>query len=90
MIAPAVIQGIRFDSLRASGSRWRSRLATRDTVAPPETNGELAATLIPGATIDVLPGVRHYDFLPECGPGASILPAAYCAEFPGRRPPRGA
>ena len=83
VIAPAVIQGIRFESLRAIRKPVAIALGDADTVAPPKTNGELAASLIPGATIDVLPGVRHYDFLPECGPGASILPAAYCAESPG-------
>ena len=83
VIAPAVIQGIRFDSLRAIKKPVGIALGSGDTVAPPDTNGELAAKLIPGATIDVLPGVKHYDFLPECGPGASVLPAAYCAENPG-------
>jgi predicted dienelactone hydrolase len=83
VIAPAVIEGIRFESLRAIRKPVAIALGDADTVAPPKTNGELAASLIPGATIDVLPGVRHYDFLPECGPGASVLPAAYCAETPG-------
>jgi predicted dienelactone hydrolase len=83
VIAPAVIQGIRFDSLRAIRKPVGIALGSGDTVAPPDTNGELAAKLIPGATIDVLPGVRHYDFLPLCGPGGSVLPAAYCAESPG-------
>jgi predicted dienelactone hydrolase len=83
VIAPAVIEGIRFDSLRAIRKPVGIALGDADTVAPPGTNGELAAKLIPGATIDVLPGVRHYDFLPLCGPGASVLPAAYCAESPG-------
>lgn len=83
VIAPAVIQGIRFESLRALKKPVAIALGDADTVAPPSTNGELAASLIPGATIDVLPGVRHYDFLPLCGPGSSVLPAAYCAESPG-------
>ena len=83
VIAPAVIQGIRFESLRTIRKPVAIALGDADTVAPPKTNGELAASLIPGATIDVLPGVRHYDFLPDCGPGASVLPAAYCAESPG-------
>jgi predicted dienelactone hydrolase len=82
-IAPAVIQAIDFDSLRRIKRPVAIALGAVDTVAPPDTNGELAAKLIPGATIDVLPGVRHYDFLPLCGPGASVLPAPYCAESPG-------
>ena len=83
VIAPAVIQGVDFDSLRRIDKPVAIALGDADTVAPPPTNGELAAKLIPGATIDVLPGVRHYDFLPDCGPGGAILPAAYCAENPG-------
>ena len=83
VIAPAVIQGIDFDSLRRLHKPVVIALGAADTVAPPKTNGELAAKLIPGATIDVLPGVSHYDFLPPCGPGATVLPAAYCAENPG-------
>ena len=83
VIAPAPVQGIRLESLRQVRKPVAFALGDADTVAPPKTNGELAASLIPGATIDVLPGVRHYDFLPECGPGASVLPAAYCAESPG-------
>jgi predicted dienelactone hydrolase len=83
VIAPAVIQGIDFGSLRRLRKPVAIALGDADTVAPAKTNGELAAALIPGATIDVLPGVRHYDFLSLCGPGASVLPAAYCAESPG-------
>lgn len=82
-IAPAVIQAIDFASLRAIRRPVAIALGSADEVAPPATNGELAAKLIPGATIDVLPGVRHYDFLPPCGPNRSVLPAAYCAENPG-------
>ncbi len=92
LIAPAVIQGIRFESLRAIRKPVAIALGDADTVAPPNTNGELAATLIPRATIDVLPGVRHYDFLPECGPGGSVLPAPIAPRrpaSPARRPTKG-
>jgi predicted dienelactone hydrolase len=82
-IAPAVIQAIDFDSLRAIRRPVAIALGEADTVAPPGTNGELAAKLVPGATIDVIPGVGHYTFLPDCGPGSSVLPAAYCSEKPG-------
>ena len=41
-------------------------LGDADPVAPPATNGEVAAAAIPGAQIKILPGVGHYDFLPEC------------------------
>jgi predicted dienelactone hydrolase len=82
-IAPAVIQALDFESLRRISKPVAIALGDADTVAPPPTNGELAAKLIPGAAIDVIPGVGHYDFIPECGPGAAALPAAYCADKPG-------
>jgi predicted dienelactone hydrolase len=38
-----------------------------DTVAPPATNAERFATLIPGARLVEIPGkVGHYDFVPSC------------------------
>ena len=37
-----------------------------DTVAPPSTNGLIAANLIPGAELKRLPGVGHYDYLSTC------------------------
>ncbi len=82
-IAPAVIQALDVESLRQIKKPFAIALGAADTVAPPDTNGELAAKLVPGATIDVLPGVGHYTFLPECGPGGSVMPAAYCSEKPG-------
>jgi predicted dienelactone hydrolase len=83
LIAPAVIEGIDFASLRRLHRPVAIALGAADTVAPPETNGMLAAKLVPGATINVFPGVGHYDFLSECGSGSAALPEAYCAERPG-------
>ena len=41
-------------------------LGDADTVAPPSTNGLVAAKLISGAELRQLPGVGHYDFLSVC------------------------
>ena len=41
-------------------------LGDADTVAPPTTNGLVAAKLIPGAELEQFPGVGHYDFLSTC------------------------
>jgi len=41
-------------------------LGDADPVAPPATNGLVAAKAIPGAALKVLPGVGHYDFLGTC------------------------
>jgi hypothetical protein len=50
-------------------------LGDADKVAPPATNGEVAAALIPKAKLTVLPHVAHYDFLSECTPaGDAVIP----------------
>jgi predicted dienelactone hydrolase len=41
-------------------------LGDADPVAPPATNGLVAAKAIPHAELTVLPGVKHYDFLSTC------------------------
>ncbi|MEW9572607.1 hypothetical protein ABQJ54_12680 [Rhodanobacter sp. Si-c] len=41
-------------------------LGDADPVAPPASNGKLAATLLPHAALKTLPGVGHYDFLADC------------------------
>jgi hypothetical protein len=35
-------------------------------VAPPITNGLIAAKIIPNVSVITLPGVGHYDFLASC------------------------
>jgi predicted dienelactone hydrolase len=50
-------------------------LGDADPVAPPETNGLVAAKAIPHAELKVLPGVGHYDFLSTCTPaGVAAVP----------------
>ncbi len=41
-------------------------LGDADPVAPPGTNGLVAANRIPGAALRPLRGVGHYDFLSAC------------------------
>jgi predicted dienelactone hydrolase len=83
LIAPAVIQGIDFDSLRRIKAPVAIALGDADPIAPPKTNGETAAKLVPGATIDILPNVRHYDFLSECAPAGLVYSKPYCTDLPG-------
>jgi predicted dienelactone hydrolase len=83
LIAPAVIQGIDFASLRRISAPVAIALGDADPIAPPKTNGEFAAKLVPGATIDILPNVRHYDFLSECAPAGLVDAKPYCTDLPG-------
>ena len=60
-------------------------LGSADPIAPPGTNGELLARLIPGARLKVFPAVGHYDFLSECGPAGAKDAAAYCTDGVGTK-----
>jgi predicted dienelactone hydrolase len=83
LIAPAFVEALD----PASFSRVRVPvgivLGAADPIAPAATNGQLVARLIPGATLRVLPGVGHYDFLSECGPGGFRVVAPLCVDGTG-------
>jgi len=74
-MAPAIVQSLDPESLKRIKIPVRIVLGDADKVAPPATNGEVAAAMTPGAKITVLPHVGHYDFLAECTPaGDAIVP----------------
>jgi predicted dienelactone hydrolase len=75
VMAPALVQSLDPDSLKAMRPPVRILLGDADKVAPPATNGQVAAALIPGAKLMALPHVGHYDFLAECTPaGNATIP----------------
>jgi predicted dienelactone hydrolase len=75
VMAPALVQSLDPESLKGLRAPVRILLGDADKVAPPATNGEVAAALIPGAKLMVLPHVGHYDFLAECTPaGDATVP----------------
>jgi len=58
-------------------------LGEADTVAQPQSNGEAAQTLIPGAVLQRLPDVGHYDFLAACtAVGVQRLPELCSSSVP--------
>lgn len=65
-ISPAIVQALTPDGLRHVLVPVAIVLGDADPVAPPATNGRIAATYIPHAELKVLPGVGHYDFLATC------------------------
>jgi len=67
VMAPALVQSFDPASLNHIGVPVSIILGDADVTAPPATNGEIAAKLIPGAQLYVLHDVGHYDFLAECG-----------------------
>ena len=75
VMAPGIVQSLDPESLKRMRLPVAILLGDADKVAPPATNGEVAAALIPGARLTVLPHVGHYDFLAECTPaGDAVVP----------------
>lgn len=78
-IAPAIIQELTPESLAGIKAPVAIILGSADPVAPPATNGLVAAKIIPDVELKVLPGVGHYDFLSTCTPaGKAVVPI--CAD----------
>jgi predicted dienelactone hydrolase len=74
-IAPAVVQALPPEGLARVKPPVAIILGDIDPVAPPATNGLVAAKWIPNAELKVLPGVGHYDFLSTCtADGAAQVP----------------
>ncbi len=67
-IAPAIVQGLTPEGLAKMKVPVAIFLGDADPVAPPATNGLVAAKAIPHAQLTTLPGVKHYDFLATCTP----------------------
>jgi predicted dienelactone hydrolase len=78
-MAPAIIQAFTPESLSANHIPIAIILGDADPVAPPATNGLVAAKLLPHAELKVLPGVGHYDFLATCTP-AGVAQIPVCAD----------
>ncbi|MDB5498241.1 MAG: hypothetical protein JWP28_2272 [Phenylobacterium sp.] len=74
-IAPAIVQALPPQGLARMKVPVAIILGAADPVAPPETNGLVAAKAIPHAELKILPGVGHYDFLSTCTPaGVASVP----------------
>lgn len=76
-IAPAIVQALPPEGMVHMKAPVAIILGDADPVAPPQTNGLVAAKAIPGAELKVLPGVGHYDFLATCTP-AGIASVPLC------------
>jgi predicted dienelactone hydrolase len=80
-IAPAIVQAFDPASLEAMNTPVSIVLGESDPVAPPHTNGGVAARLIPQAQLKALPGVGHYDFLAACTPAAMRRQVPVCMDL---------
>jgi len=72
-IAPAIVQGLPPEGLAKIKVPVAIFLGDADPVAPPATNGLVAAKAIPHAQLITLPGVKHYDFLSTCTPAGQAV-----------------
>ena len=78
-MAPADVQGITPQSFEKMESLVWIVAGDADIVAPPATNAKVAAQLIPGAKLDMVPQAGHYAFLSTCtAAGLKVVPA--CAQ----------
>jgi predicted dienelactone hydrolase len=66
VMAPGLMQALEPASLAQIRAPVHILLGDADTVAPPATNGLVAAQAIPNAELERLPDVGHYDFLAAC------------------------
>ena len=74
-MAPALVQALDPTSLANLRIPAHIVLGDADGVAPPATNGLVAAKLIPGAELQQLANVGHYDFLATCtDAGRKVVP----------------
>jgi predicted dienelactone hydrolase len=75
VMAPALVQALEPASLARMRMPVEIILGDADTVAPPATNGAIAAKSIPNASLIQLHAVGHYDFLATCTQnGRAIVP----------------
>jgi predicted dienelactone hydrolase len=66
VMAPALVQALDPASLTRIRTPVHIVLGDADVVAPPMTNGMVAAEAIPNAELERFPGVGHYDFISSC------------------------
>ncbi len=84
VMAPALVQSFNPVSLRQIKLPVSIIAGDSDITAPPNTNADIAASLISGSQIYHLPKVTHYDFLSECGPDA-VAHLDICHSLQNRR-----
>ncbi|MBV8400984.1 MAG: hypothetical protein JOZ17_19965, partial [Acetobacteraceae bacterium] len=85
VMAPAIVQGFDPGSLREDQIPVAIILGDMDAVAPPDTNGRVAAKLLPHAELKELGGVGHYDFLATCTP-AGVATIPFCVHRVPQQP----
>jgi predicted dienelactone hydrolase len=78
VMAPGIIEAFDPEGLKIVQQPVSILLGKADEVAQPATNGELAARLLPHASIHELDKVGHYDFLATCTHAGRAQLGALC------------
>lgn len=78
VMAPGAVQAFDPEGLKSVQQPVSILLGKADDVADPATNGELAARLLPHASIHELEKVGHYDFLATCTQAGRAQLGALC------------
>lgn len=82
-IAPVAGRVMTRDSMAAIQLPVRVVVGAADDQAIPEFNAQVYAANIPGATLQVLPGVTHYTFLASCNLRGKLVAPQFCADPEG-------
>ena len=82
-IAPVMGPAMTDDSLAHIDVPVRIVVGSADNQAVPAVNALPIAARIPGSALEVLPGVTHYSFLPDCTSKGHDVAKLFCADPDG-------
>lgn len=85
VMAPAIVQALTPAHLRALRQPLSILVGDADDVAPPVSNAEVLAALVPEAGLRVLADVGHYDFLAICTPAGQRAMPPLCSGTASRQ-----
>lgn len=80
LLAPAIVQAFDPAQLQAITQPVSVLLGSDDTLAPPASNGEVIAALVPNAHLQRIDGAGHYAFLAGCTPPARERLGPLCTD----------
>ncbi|MBX3658864.1 MAG: alpha/beta hydrolase [Ramlibacter sp.] len=83
VISPALGPVLTQASLAAIHIPVRLMVGAQDDQTVPALNARAIAAAIPAARLDVLPGVTHYTFLPECNLVGRLVAGPFCKDPDG-------
>ena len=83
MISPALGPVLTKKSLATIHVPVQILIGSSDNQTIPEVNAKPIAAAIPSASLEVLPNVTHYTFLPRCTLLGKLIVGQYCLDLNG-------